>query len=207
MEIEAEKEGKYPDSDVDDHPIEEEETDLNSVAADLNNQFDFEEEGDLDPTMDKITSYKYLSGILYLKVLFSNGHKSWISVNKFNNINPKIVADYVMVTDLGEVSNRIERWWARVFLHSLRRTTRRLRRVDFQGFNSSTSEITSCRISLDRILRVRRGESKASKKKKSKSSGPKRTFKHGLEVPRSWKDVVHIDAEAGNRNWQKAIEK
>ena len=58
MEIVVEEEGKSPDSDVDDHPIEEEETDLNYVAADLNNKFDFEEEGDIDPTIDKITSYK-----------------------------------------------------------------------------------------------------------------------------------------------------
>ena len=170
-EVGAEEEGRIPDSDVDDDLIEdEEEAGLNSISADLNNQFDNEEESELDPTMDKVTSYKYISGILYLKVLFSNGITSWISVDKVKNVNPKIVADYVMVTDLGEVSNKIERRWARAFLRSLRRTTRRLRRVDFQGFNSSTSEFTSRRISLDRTVRARRGESKASKKKKNKSS-------------------------------------
>ena len=100
--------------------------------------------------MDTITSYKYLSEILYLEVLFSNGNKSWISVDEVKNINPKIVADYVMVTDLGEVSNRIERRWARAFLRSLRRMARRLRRVDFNIFNSFTSNITSLRFSLDR---------------------------------------------------------
>ena len=109
MEVETEEEGNYPESDVDDDLIEDqEETDLNSIAADLNNQFDSEEESELDPTMDKITSYKYLSGIIYLKVLFSNGNKSWISVDKVKDINPKIVADYVMVTDLGKISNKIE---------------------------------------------------------------------------------------------------
>ena len=56
-------------------------------------------------------------------------------------------------------------------------------------------------------MRVRRGETKASKKKAKKPPSSRKTFKHGLEVPRTWKDVVRIDAEAGNRCWQEAIEK
>ena len=172
----------------------------------MNNQFENEEESDIDPTMDKITSYKYLSVVLYLKVLFSNRHKSWISVNEVKNSNPKIVADYVMVTDLGEVSNIIERWWTRASMRSLQRNTRRLRRVDFNGFNLSRCDLTYRQFSLECTIRARRGETKASKKS-SKSSRSQRNFKHGLEVPRSWKDVVRIDAEAENRSWQEVIEK
>ena len=201
IEIEAEDEGGNPESDVDNYLIEiQEKTDLNSIATDLNNQFDNEEESELDPTMDKITAHKYLSGILHLNVLFSNGNLSWISVDKVKDINPKIVADYVMATDLGEVSNGIERRWVRAFLCSLRRTTRRLKKVDFKGFNSSTYDLTPHRISLDRTMYARRGETKASKKKKNKSSRSHKTFKHDLEVLRSLKDVVRIDAEAGNQS-------
>ena len=82
-----------------------------------------------------------------------------------------------------------------------------MRKVDSKGFNSSSYNPTSCQISLERTVCARRGETKASKKKKNKSTRGQRTFKHGLEAPRSWKDVVRIDAEAGNRSWQEAIEK
>ena len=55
-------------------------------------------------------------------------------------------------------------------------------------------------------MRVRRGETKAPKKKTKKSSSVRKTFKHGLEVPCTRKDVMRIDAEAGNRRWQEVIE-
>ncbi len=35
----------------------------------------------------------------------------------------------------------------------------------------------------------------------------KRTFKHGLEVPKNWKDIKRIDDSAGNTRWQNAVEK
>ena len=35
----------------------------------------------------------------------------------------------------------------------------------------------------------------------------KRTFKHGLEVPKNWKDIKRIDETAGNTRWQDAVEK
>ena len=35
----------------------------------------------------------------------------------------------------------------------------------------------------------------------------KRTFKHGLEVPKNWKDIKRIDNSAGNTPWQNAVKK
>ena len=193
-----------PESEGDELSDVDEKIDFNSVATDLNNQFDNEEESNLDPTIDKVTSHRYLSGVLELKVHFSNGITSWLSLDRVKDVNPKIVADYVMATDLGEVSNGIQRRWARAFLRSLRRTIRRMRMVNPSGLNAFSDNIKSpSQSSLHRKTRARRGGTKASKKK---SKSPKVTFKHGLEVPRSWKDVVRIDAEAGNRRWQEAIE-
>ena len=60
-----------------------------------------------------------------------------------------------------------------------------------------------CELSLNRFKRVRRATTTASK---SLSKRELKTFKHGLEVPRNWKDIVRIDAEAGNRRWQDAVE-
>ena len=52
--------------------------------------------------------------------------------------------------------------------------------------------------------RLRRAAIQVSNKRKRT---PKRkTFKHGLEVPRTWNDIVRIDTEAKNRLWQKTVE-
>ncbi|GFH61248.1 hypothetical protein CTEN210_17724 [Chaetoceros tenuissimus] len=32
-------------------------------------------------------------------------------------------------------------------------------------------------------------------------------FEYGIEVPRNWEDVIRIDTENGNRDWQEAVEK
>ena len=135
-----------------------------------------------------------------MKVLFSNGIKSWLSVDKVKDINLKIVTHFVTITDLEEVSKEIQRRWDRAFLSTLRRTTRRLRRVDSQGFNSYTHEPTPYQFSLNRYKRVRKEKTQASKKKK-KSPSVRKTFKHDHKVPRTWNDVVRIEADAGSRHW------
>ena len=33
------------------------------------------------------------------------------------------------------------------------------------------------------------------------------TFKHGLEVPKNWKDIKRMNDAAGNTRWQDAVEK
>ena len=35
----------------------------------------------------------------------------------------------------------------------------------------------------------------------------KRNFKHGLKVPKNWKDIKRIDGSAGNTRLQNAVEK
>ena len=75
--------------------------------------------------------------------------------------------------------------------------------IDPSGLNAYSHQLISPdQSSLHRTTRARREGTKASKKK---SKSPKVTFKHGLEVPRRWKDVIRIDSEAGNRRWQEAI--
>ena len=107
-----------------------------------------------------------------------------------------------MHADLGKISNGIYRRWARAFLRSIRRSSRRLRKVQNQGFESIMHDTYPCELSLNRFKRVQRAATTASK---SRSKREPNTLKHGLEVPRNWKDIVRIDAEAGNRHWQDAV--
>ena len=77
-----------PESEGDEPSDVDEKIDFNSVATDLNNQFDNEEESNLDPTIDKVTSHRYLSGVLELKVHFSNGITSWLSFGQGQGCEP-----------------------------------------------------------------------------------------------------------------------
>ena len=179
------------------------EADNDSLITDLNTQLDLAEEDDTDPKVDSIISHRYLEGVLEANVCFNDGITSWVNMDVVKNENPKLVADYVMSTDLGMVSNGIWRRWARAFLRSIRLAIRRLRKTHIFGFGSSTHEPFPSALSHDGVKYARRAATTASKKPKAKKH---KTFKHGLEVPRTWKDIIRIDAEAGNRRWQEAVE-
>ena len=106
---------------------------------------------------------------------------------------------------MGKVSNGKHRRWARAYLRSLKRTLRRLRKVDFFSFESSTFNPSPPKKAHSRrTKRARRMQAEVSTPDPPKG---KRTFKHGLEVPRNWKDVMRIDYAAGNTRWQQAVEK
>ena len=74
-----------------------------------------------------------------------------------------------------------------------------------QGYGSKTYDPYPWVLNRHSAKRVRRASTKASKK--NKRPAKQQRFKHGLEVPRTWNDIVRIDAEAGNRLWQEAAEK
>ena len=79
------------------------------LVTDLNNQFDIAEENDSSLKFDRIVDHRYLSGILELNVNYSDDSSSWMSIDKMKGENPGLVAEYVVSTELGKVSNVIHR--------------------------------------------------------------------------------------------------
>ena len=140
---------------------------------------------------DKITDHRYLNGILELQIRYPDGETSWVSLEKAKKDQPRKVADYVLSADLGKVSNGIHRRWARAFLRSMRRFVRRMKKVDYRGFVSSRHDPFPFSLSVNRFKRVRRATRKESKHPRSRK--PK-VYKYGLEVPRTWSDILRIDA-------------
>ena len=115
------------------------------------------------------------------------------------NDDLKVVANYILVNDLGKISNGIHRRWARAFLRSLKRTIRRMKRVAFQELEASSYDPNPSKKACSR--RAKRHARKAHTRDEiHKLPKGKRTFKYGLEVPKSWKDFIMIDAAAGNTN-------
>ena len=87
--------------------VDVDQADDDSLVTDLNTQLDLAEEDDSDSKVDRIISHRYLEGILEANVRFNDGITSWVNMDVVKNENPKLVADYVMSTDLGTVSNGI----------------------------------------------------------------------------------------------------
>ena len=122
------------------------------------------------------------------------------------NEDPQAVAQYVMSNDLGKISNGQHRRWARAFLRSLKRTIRRMKRVAFQELTASSYDPNPSKKASSRRAKrqCRKAQAKEAVLKPPKG---KRTFKYGLEVPKSWKDIIRKDTAAENTRWQQAVEK
>ena len=197
----------YPPSDDDsglNGLVVDEGTDLDAMAAHINAQFD-ETDDVLSAELDSIVDHRYLSGIIELRVKYTNGDLSWHPMDLIKDENPHCVAVYVLNNDLGNISNGIHRRWARTFLRALKRTIRRMKQVDFSFIESSTYDpVVSKKARRQQAKRARRAQ--AEKPIPVPPKG-KRTFKHGLEVPKNWKDIKRIDDAAGNTRWQDAVEK
>ena len=81
-----------------------------------------------------------------------------------------------------------------------------MKRVAFQELEASSYEPNPSKKALSRRAKrhCRRTQAKEAIHKPPKG---KRTFKYGLEVPKTWKDIIRIDSAAGNTRWQQAVEK
>ena len=94
--------------------------------------------------------------------------------------DPHCVAVYVINNDLGKVSNGIHRCWVRPFLRALKRTIRRMKKVEFSLIESTTYDPVVSK-------KLRRQHAKQARLAHAQKPIPvtpmkKRTFKYGLEV-------------------------
>ena len=189
---------------MDPHPIASNinDTEYDNVVSQLNTVFD-ECDDYLAAELQSISDHRFTTGVLELQVIYTDDTSSWHPIDLIKDEDPQAVANYILRNDLGHVSNKMYGRWARFFLRSLKRTLRRLRRSSFFGFQSTSFEPTP------KKRRSRRYTPTFMHKMAIDEPLPndRRTFKFGLEVPRNWKDILRLDAVAGNRAWQGAVEK
>ena len=183
---------------------------IDSMATALNVSQE-DKEFTSDPfELEAIEDHRHVSGVLELKVSYKTAYKdndtSWHPIDMVKHEDPQAVAQYILANDLGKISNGIHRRWARAFLRSLKRTIRRMKRVAFLELEASSYDPNPSKKACSR--RAKRHARKANAKDAvHKPPKGKRTFKYGLEVPKTWKDIIRIDAAAGNTLWQQAVEK
>ena len=182
----------------------EEGTNIDDIASQINTQLD-ETDDVLSAELHLIADHIYLSEIIELQVKYTNGDLSWHPMDLVKDEDPQTVALYVLSNYLRKISNGIHRRWARSFLCALKRTIRRIKKVDFYHIESST---------FDHTVSKKARQMKAKKARLAQAKKPipippkgKRTFKHSLEVPKNWNDIKRIDDSAGNTRWKNAVDK
>jgi len=111
--------------------------DFDSMASDVNNVFDRDNQCDREE-LDSIIEHRFLAGVLELKVSYTTGSIKWHPIELVKDVDAQAVANYILINDLGPISNGQHRHWAGAFLRSLRRKLRRLRRSSVLGFEATT---------------------------------------------------------------------
>ena len=84
------------------------------VATHVNTVFG-QGEDYLAAELHSITDHRYLTGILELRVEYSNGDQSWHPIDLVKDEDPHAVANYILSNDLGTVCNNIHNRWVRLF--------------------------------------------------------------------------------------------
>ena len=172
-----------------------------SLATHVNTVFDVSDDHN---ELVSIISHQYCNGILELCVKYGDGETSWHPLSWVKDQDKQVTAQYILDNDMGKILNGIHRRWARAFLISLRHTLRRRHCTSFLGYstmlhNPSPKKRWSRR-SCHSAGKTRIADAVSFVK-------CRRTFKYGLEVPKSWKEIICIDTAAGNHKWQEAAAK
>lgn len=193
------------DEDEDDTGISADDQNASSgrLADDVNNVFDTR---DPDTEITSIIDHGCSNGVLELLCLYTNGEKEWHPFDLVRNDDPQLLAEYCLSHDLGPVYTGKYGRWARAFQRALSRTLRRMRKSNCFGFSSSTFNSAPAR-NQKRFTRRERIQLRRVDKKALPNTKSKREFKYGIEIPRSWKDILRLDSAANNTLWQDAVKK
>ena len=119
---------------------------------------------------------------------------------------PHTVANYVLIHALLPIWNGKQQRWVRLFLRSLQRTLRQIRRTNFGGFKYTT--FNPVLVKKRRCQRYTQGNTPKSPSNKTPGTNTsKRSFKFRLEILKNWSDIIIIDNAAVNRQLQDAATK
>ena len=115
-----------------------------------------------------------------------------------------------MQNDLGQRANEIYRRWAHIFLRTIRRVRRRMKRSNVFSFHASSFHPTNKQLRSRRSQKLRRAAKNADvldAKQKSKGKQYVDKLEYGHAVPRKWADILRIDSFNKNTRWQDAVSK
>ena len=180
------------DKEMDSPPLPQNQ--FNDTLAHLNVIFD---QDDAENTCDlkSILDHRYISSVLELCCKYSIGNtihdEEWHPLSLVQDEDPYTVSQYVLATDFGTIQNGKLCCWAQAFLCSLKKTLRKLKQVDWNGFCASTFFPTPChpqfcsRQSRQSLLKCRDAH-QAEKVENKRPSKKKAEFKYFIEISKNW---------------------
>ena len=184
-----------------------ESTETDSIADDINAAMD----GDVEtPEISHILKHQFNGGILEFLCKYDTGNTERHPISLVKADDPYSVANYIMQNDLGEAANNIHRRWEQLFLRTVRRICRNMKRSNIFSFYSGSYHPTNKKLRSRKAKKLRRtaeasDTSEAKQQQKLKRKVYKIQFGHA--VPKNWKDIIRLDTLNGNRKWKDAVAK
>ena len=182
-------------------------TDVDDIADDINATMD----GDIEsPEISQILKHQFNGGILEFLCRYDTGETEWHPISLVKKDDPYSVANYIMQNDLGKAANNIHRQWARLFLRTVCRVCRQIKRSNCFSFYLGTYHPTNKKLRSRKATKLQQtaqvnDTSEAKTPQKLKNKVFKIQFGHA--VPKKWKDILYLDTQNGNRKWQDAVAK
>ena len=188
------------------------------IADDINSQFNREECDDYGEIV-AIKQHRDSEGMLEMQVLYSTGELEWHPMSLIKEEDPHAVAHYLLDADLGDKAmNSRHKRWARKFLRDLKKTMRRMFRVDYDGYQITVHDSPEQTLQSRRsTMNANSSRAAASQKKRRQQSGKRKkpgknnrsmgNYKYGVRVPKNWKEARALDKANGDNKWKEAVEK
>ena len=142
-----------------------------------------------------INGYRWVHGLLQLRLQMNTEEPQWVDFRDARTDYPRQTAQYLVNNYKSRSRNEGKDRalsWAKKTLRDLDRAVRRVARL-YDFFLDDD----------DNIRKIRRQKVRAKKKK---SGFGQKVFKFGIQVPRTVKEALQLDAKNGNTLWQDALE-
>ena len=98
---------------------------IDNIVDDINAAMD----GDVEhPEISQIIQHQFNGGILEFLCRYDTGETEWHPLSLVKKDDPYSVANYIMQNDLGKAANNIHRRWACLFLRTVCRVCRQIKR-------------------------------------------------------------------------------
>ena len=176
-------------------------------AEHVNSHFAREESDDKDE-YHAIRSHRWIEGILELEVEYCTGETEFLPYDLVRDEDPHATATYIISMNIESDSSSARYYrWARRFLRDIKRTIRRLYRINHQYFGAPDEQSSTASSSATKKVQGNRRVNRKKKTKPGRNNRPHVTTKYGVEVPKNWADVKCLDKHNNNRLWQDAVEK
>ncbi|GFH49047.1 hypothetical protein CTEN210_05523 [Chaetoceros tenuissimus] len=210
-------ENDVPEDEVEEDPIELESSD--KMYDDIAEQLNIANDPNMPETEEiiSIDNPRWNGKTLEFDCTYDTGE---IEIHPFERVQsdqPTVLAKFLSRKDVNigndEAAQNINRW-SRMFNRALCRAWRRSIKSNVFRFYSGRHHTTNKKLRSRRLRKAMRAkfedeESDEAQAWLQDSIKGRRTkkFEYSIEVPRNWEDVIRIDTENNNRDWQEAVEK